>query len=111
LRKAVVCAAVLRKHGIGLNDNIEVSFDIGQLRCRHPGIAGTAIHELLSEIGQGGRRNFRTILAPTLRRWVFWCAREIKDWRDLPSRPGEFHPEPLTEPDLILSHHPARAIA
>src|SRR5271155_555349 len=27
----------------------------------------------------------------------------------LPSRPGEFHPEPLTDPDLILSHHPARA--
>src|SRR6202023_2773095 len=29
----------------------------------------------------------------------------------MPSRPGEFHPESLTEPDLILSHHPARAIA
>ena len=29
----------------------------------------------------------------------------------LQSRPEEFHPEPLTEPDLILSHHPARAIA
>src|SRR5580704_3252691 len=28
-----------------------------------------------------------------------------------PSRPGEFYPESLTEPDLILSHHPARAIA
>src|ERR1700730_3048205 len=28
----------------------------------------------------------------------------------MPSRPGEFHPEPLTEPDLILSHHPARAM-
>jgi hypothetical protein len=28
-----------------------------------------------------------------------------------PSRPEEFHPEPLTEPDLILSHHPAHAIA
>ncbi len=28
----------------------------------------------------------------------------------LPSRPGEFHPEPLTEPDVILSHHPAHAI-
>src|SRR6266478_9681447 len=28
-----------------------------------------------------------------------------------PSRPGEFHPEPLTDPDLILSHHPARATA
>ena len=25
--------------------------------------------------------------------------------------PKEFHPGPLTEPDLILSHHPARAIA
>ena len=28
----------------------------------------------------------------------------------LPSRPGEFHPEPLTDPDLNLSIHPARAI-
>ena len=31
--------------------------------------------------------------------------------RFLPSRPGEFHPEPLTDPDLILSHHPARVTA
>src|ERR1039457_6352183 len=29
----------------------------------------------------------------------------------LPSRPREFHPEPLTDPDLTLSRHPARAIA
>ena len=29
----------------------------------------------------------------------------------LPSRPGEFHPESLTDPDVILSHHPARATA
>src|ERR1700678_702604 len=28
----------------------------------------------------------------------------------LPSRPGEFHPESLTDPDVILSHHPARVI-
>ncbi len=28
----------------------------------------------------------------------------------MPSRPGEFHPETLTEPDVILSHHPAHAI-
>ena len=27
----------------------------------------------------------------------------------MPSRPGEFHPEPLTEPDLSLSTYPARA--
>ena len=26
-----------------------------------------------------------------------------------PSRPGEFHPEPLTEPDVSLSTYPARA--
>src|ERR1700720_1664919 len=31
--------------------------------------------------------------------------------RVLPSRPGEFHPEPLTDPDLTLTRHPARAIA
>src|SRR5262247_1633421 len=31
--------------------------------------------------------------------------------QELPSRPREFHPEPLTDPDVILSHHPARAIA
>jgi hypothetical protein len=29
----------------------------------------------------------------------------------LPSRPGEFHPEPLTDPDLTLSRYPARATA
>jgi hypothetical protein len=29
----------------------------------------------------------------------------------MPSGPGEFHPEPLTEPDLTLSRHPARATA
>jgi hypothetical protein len=29
----------------------------------------------------------------------------------LPSRPGEFHPEPLTEPDVSLSTYPARAVA
>src|SRR6202043_1672076 len=28
-----------------------------------------------------------------------------------PSRPGEFHPEPLADPDLTLSRHPARATA
>src|SRR4051812_3017570 len=27
----------------------------------------------------------------------------------MPSRPGDFHPEPLTEPDVSLATHPARA--
>ena len=38
---------------------------------------------------------------------------EVAVWAHMsapPSRPGEFHPEPLTEPDLTLSRHPARAI-
>jgi hypothetical protein len=26
-----------------------------------------------------------------------------------PSRPGDLHPEPLTDPDMTLSRHPARA--
>ena len=29
----------------------------------------------------------------------------------MPSRPGEFHPEPLTNPDVARSRHPARATA
>src|SRR3984893_19367882 len=33
------------------------------------------------------------------------------DLTKMPSRPGEFHPGPLTEPDLTLSRHPARATA
>jgi hypothetical protein len=27
-----------------------------------------------------------------------------------PSRPGDLHPEPLTDPDMTLSRHPARAV-
>ena len=37
--------------------------------------------------------------------------RERVDLTKMPSRPGEFHPEPLTEPDLTLSRQPARATA
>src|SRR6202011_4651226 len=35
----------------------------------------------------------------------------LHEYRVLPSRPGELHPEPLTDPDLTLSRHPARATA
>jgi hypothetical protein len=38
---------------------------------------------------------------------MIFCALSIC----LPSRPGEFHPEPLTEPDVSLSTYPAHAIA
>ena len=47
-----------------------------------------------------------------VRKWVISGSRlRTLEMTRLPSRPREFHPEPLTEPDLILSHHPARAIA
>jgi hypothetical protein len=36
-------------------------------------------------------------------------AHDAHEMAQLPSRPGEFHPESLTDPDVILSHHPARA--
>ena len=39
---------------------------------------------------------------------IGWVAQEREI---LPSRPGEFHPEPLTDPDVTLSCHPARATA
>ena len=38
-------------------------------------------------------------------------AHDVGEMALMPSRPREFHPEPLTDPDLILSHHPARVIA
>jgi hypothetical protein len=38
-------------------------------------------------------------------------ASERVDLTKMPSRPGELHPEPLTDPNLTLSRHPARATA
>ena len=48
---------------------------------------------------------------------IFWVPykprREVRTATGTPYRfcRGEFHPEPLTDPDLTLSRHPARAIA
>jgi len=39
----------------------------------------------------------------------FSIGRDLIPREMMPSRPGEFHPEPLTDPGVILSHHPARA--
>ena len=54
-----------------------------------------------------------TILPPVTALTVGLPAQRIiaQRFRAMPSRPGEFHPEPLTEPDLTLSRHPARATA
>src|SRR5712692_4873494 len=43
---------------------------------------------------------------PRIRARGRWSARP-----SLPSRPGEFHPEPLTDPYVNLSIHTARVIA
>jgi len=48
---------------------------------------------------QARRRNARCTGVPA-------CRSRMTGW---PSRPGEFHPEPLTEPDVSLSTYPARA--
>ena len=38
-----------------------------------------------------------------------WLTRRVRLYNITPSWPGESHPEPLTDPDLNLSIHPARA--
>ena len=52
------------------------------------------------------QRKVRFAPAPINGHRQYGAARLIR-----PSRPGEFHPEPLTDPDLTLSRHPARATA
>src|SRR5258707_8126409 len=41
-------------------------------------------------------------------RLLGWCGHAVRNsiQPPLPNRPGEFHPEPLTDPDLNLSIHP-----
>src|SRR6202048_4837532 len=66
-------------------------------------------HSTRSALGQTEKNSVRA--------YVFRFALELghcsmqSACRKRPSRPGEFHPEPLTDPDLTLSRHPARAAA
>ena len=55
----------------------------------------------------------RHLLARKLRTGIAPLRMFPQSWpiERMPSRPREFHPEPLTDPDVILSHHPARATA
>ena len=48
-----------------------------------------------------------TAMLETLDAWAIIARADVSILR--PSRPGELHPEPLTDPDMTLSRHPARA--
>jgi hypothetical protein len=54
-----------------------------------------------------------TKCAPSRRNTFTWdTAQSARDFRPfLPSRPGQFHPGPLTEPYVSISIHTARAAA
>src|ERR1700730_994705 len=54
----------------------------------------------------GGIAGLTFCFTSVIRGWRCGSALRVR-----PSRPGEFHPEPLTDPDVTLSRHPARAIA
>src|SRR5215813_12625296 len=56
-------------------------------------------------------KNVNSILSYFIIRVCNFDADIDPNFASAPSRPGEFHPEPLTEPDVSLSIHPARAIA
>jgi hypothetical protein len=50
------------------------------------------------------------VLLPALCRGTRCAGAPPFEWLPpLPGRPGEFHPEPPTDPDVNLSIHPARA--
>jgi hypothetical protein len=63
-----------------------------------------------SRSGQGHSRFFRVHATSGYPPKLTVKANEA-DRQPWPSRPGEFHPEPLTDPDLNLSIHPARVTA
>jgi len=55
------------------------------------------------------RRGAAGVLARHKRRALPWIGIGGAVTRSPPSRPGELHPEPLTDPDVNLSIHPAGA--
>ena len=71
-----------------------------QSRRAHQAVDLTASN-VVAEIDKLFRKVIKLDVAPDV----------IREWLLLrqPSRPGELHPESLTDPDVILSHHPARA--
>jgi hypothetical protein len=65
----------------------------------------------MHESAHGPTRTSRNVRSLGRYRGRSGLSADIAESTLLPSRPGDFHPEPLTDPDSILSHHPARATA
>jgi hypothetical protein len=76
-----------------------VTKDVGQLRLVSTTEQAIS-HRRIMALGQGTEGH-------QVRDWPIGKGGTIS--RPPPSRPGEFHPEPLTDPNANLSIHPARA--
>src|SRR6267143_4407795 len=80
---------------------------IGQLVRTLPASYPILVHRLASLL----RASFRPRLAASVISPLRFAitSRPLCCEEDLPGRPGEFRPEPPTDPDVNLSIHPARA--
>jgi death-on-curing protein len=82
---------------------------------RYPTVEETvAVHaKLIARFGGSGGVRDRAALESALARprsgYYSDLIQEAAALWERPSRPGEFHPEPLTDPCLSLSTHTARA--
>jgi hypothetical protein len=79
-------------------------------------LIGVPVLRLESVTPSSSRRYAAAVTPYASTGYRHWLAPSASDSREsgfvlVPSRPGEFHPEPLTDPDWNLSIHPARAIA
>src|SRR4029077_4267854 len=91
---------------------------VPELRCRH-GLrrltTGSAIPTLPQSVPRGFPISwlhwFASATACQVARPPVRIGLDRPAFGDLPSRPEELHLEPLTDPDLTLSRHPARATA
>jgi len=64
------------------------------------------------EVDRFTTRNLPEILSPRHEKKgpAYFLRPPFPNQKQTPSRPREFHPEPLTDPCLTVSHHTARAI-
>src|SRR5215472_16568205 len=92
---SVLTCGPLRPRGVRRRSVPGSDVDIGLRRV----LTGSALPTIPQSVSRGGSIS-----------WLQWFAHCYGLPSCLPpSRPGELHPEPLTDPDMKLSPHPARA--